>query len=242
MFRLAYVIAIVLAALAITSPAGHARAAEPAFTDRELMDGFMKTVFGLEYRTWNWQPYLVKKYSRPVRFHVVNLAARNRTRAVHRFLGGLDRQIRGLHTSIVARPEEANFTIFVVDRAQYATVVRQEIYDDEGADAPGRCLVRVLSDSRGITASTAVIVSNEGEFLFKRCLIEETLQGLGPMNDDRTLVYSVFNDQSRHSRFTRFDRFILNMLYHRRIRPGMTKRDARAVLPSVVRDVRRYVR
>lgn len=217
------------------------KAAEPQFSDRELVDGFMRTVFGLEYRTWNWQPYLVKKYNRQVRFHIVNLAAKNRKRAVTRFLRSLDGLIHGLHTTVVRDPKSANFTIFVVDRQQYATVVRQEIYNDPKAAAPGRCLVRVLSDAQGISASTAVIVSDEGEFLFRRCLIEETLQGLGPMNDDRSLTYSVFNDQSRHSRFTRFDRFILNMLYHRRIRAGMSKREALAVLPGVLRDVRRYV-
>jgi len=240
--RLVRVLLICAFCLGMDSVASGIGAAQPRFSDKQLMDGFMRTVFGLEYRTWNWQPYRVKKYTRTVRFHIVNMARRDRTAAARRFIGSLNGAIRGLTTTIVSRQRDANFTIFVVDRPQYTEVVRREIYDDPKADAPGRCLVRVLSDSRGISSSTAVIVSDEGEFLFRRCLVEETLQGLGPMNDDRTLSYSVFNDQSRHDRFTTFDRFILNMLYHHRIRPGMSRNEAQSALPSVLRDVRRYVR
>ena len=61
------------------------------------------------------------------------------------------------------------------------------------------------------------------------------------MNDDRSLQHSVFNDRSRHDKFTAFDRYILNMLYHKHIRPGMSQKQARDVLPAVLRDVRRYV-
>ncbi|MEP3276958.1 MAG: DUF2927 domain-containing protein [Stappiaceae bacterium] len=214
----------------------------PAFSDKELMDGFERTVFGLEYHTWSWQPHIVKKYTAPVRFYVHNHARRKRTRDVHRFLRSLPGKIRGLKIKIVKRPEDANFKIYVVDRTQYQNVVRQSVYNNPKAQTPGHCLVRVLSDRRGISSSAAVIVSDEGEFLFKRCLVEEILQGLGPMNDDPRLSHSVFNDRSRHSRFTQFDRYILNMLYHPSVRPGMSKRQAKKILPSVTSEVRRYVR
>ena len=103
-------------------------------------------------------------------------------------------------------------------------------------------LVRVVSGRKGIKRSAAVIVSDEGEFLFKRCLVEELLQGLGPMNDDEQLTHSVFNDSSRHSRFTVFDQIILNMLYDPRIKPGMSMQQTRPILPLVARDARRRVR
>lgn len=241
--RLRHRYVVVFAALFLTAAAGvgGARAGQADFSNKELIDGFMKTVFGLEYRTWNWQPYLVKKYTAPVRFYVHNLSRRNRKNDAVRFINGLSQRIRGLRARAVSSAGQANFIVYIVDRKQYGEVVRREIYGDPAAHAPGRCLVRVLSDSSGISQSTAVIVADEGEFLFRRCLVEEVLQGLGPMNDDRTLRHSVFNDRSRHDRFTEFDRYILNMLYHRRIRPGMSQSQARDVLPGVVRDVRRYV-
>ncbi len=121
-------------------------------------------------------------------------------------------------------------------------MVKKDIYKNEHARVPGRCLVRVVSGRKGIKRSAAVIVSDEGEFLFKRCLVEELLQGLGPMNDDEQLTHSVFNDSSRHSRFTVFDQIILNMLYDPRIKPGMSMQQTRPILPLVARDARRRVR
>ena len=107
---------------------------------------------------------------------------------------------------------------------------------------PGRCLVRVVSGASGIMRSDAVIVADDGDFLFKRCLVEEVLQGLGPVNDNSGLSQSVFNDTSRHVSFTKHDRYILNMLYNPKIKPGMSEKDVRTVLPAVIRDARRQVR
>jgi len=209
-----------------------------SFTTRELLDGFHKTVFGLEYRAWSWRPYLVKKFTVPVRFYVHGLSRKDRRGVVEKFIAEVGQKINGLDASIVSNPGEANFEIFVVDRSQYGDVVRRDIYKDLRADAPGRCLVRVVSGRKGIKRSSAVIVSDEGEFLFRRCLVEEVLQGLGPMNDDEKLIHSVFNDQSRHSRFTVFDQIILNMLYDPRIEPGMSAKQVESVLPLVARDAR----
>jgi hypothetical protein len=68
-------------------------------------------------------------------------------------------------------------------------------------------------------------------------MVEEVLQGLGPVNDNRSLDESVFNDRSRHSSFTSFDRHILNMLYDPRVEPGMTKMEVSRVLPEVAAEV-----
>ncbi|GGB52802.1 hypothetical protein GCM10011316_26060 [Roseibium aquae] len=212
-----------------------------SFTTRELLDGFHKTVFGLEYRAWSWRAYLVKKFTVPVRFYVHGLSRKDRREVVERFIAEIGTKIAGLEASLVRDPGQANFEIFVVDRSQYPEVVRRDVYKDLRADAPGRCLVRVVSGRNGIKRSAAVIVSDEGEFLFRRCLVEEVLQGLGPMNDDDRLTHSVFNDQSRHSRFTVFDQIILNMLYDPRIEPGMSAEQVETVLPLVARDAKRRV-
>ncbi len=219
-----------------------ARASSDSFTTSEIMFGFENTVFGLEHRNWSWRPYLVKKFTGPVRFYIHNLARRDRTRTVKRFIREIDKRVQGLSTSVVKRPSEANFEVFIVDRKQYEPVVRTDVYKNPKAKVPGRCLVRVISGRNGIKKSSAVIVSDEGEFLFRRCLVEETLQGLGPMNDNDKLRHSVFNDSSRHSRFTAFDQIILNMLYDPRIKPGMSAKQTRDVLPLIARDARRRVR
>lgn len=208
------------------------------FSDEELIDGFTRVVFGLEYPRWGWQRYIVKKYSRPVSFYIDNRSRKNRLPEVRKFIESLDGQVSGLNIGITESRADANFRIYIVDRAQYKRVARTEVYRDPNYAVPGRCLVRVAAIPRGIVRSDAIIVSDEGEFLFKRCLVEEVLQGLGPLNDDPTLDHSVFNDTSRHSTFTRFDVYMLNMLYNNRIKPGMGVGDVRQILPAVVRDVR----
>ena len=210
-----------------------------AFTDAELMDGFSRTVFGAEFGRWNWQSRMVKKFAGPVRFYIDDRTKAGRGGEVRAFLRSLPGAIGGLQASVTGSAREANFRIFLLDRADYQRVVTREIYGRATSTfAPGKCLVRVISGPGGITRSDAAIVADEGEFLFQRCMVEEILQGLGPVNDDRSLEQSVFNDNSRHSTLTAFDRSLLNMLYHPAIRPGMTKREASRVLPGVLADIR----
>jgi hypothetical protein len=83
-----------------------------------------------------------------------------------------------------------------------------------------------------------VIVADEGEALFDRCKVEEILQGLGPLNEHPSLRESMFNDRTRHTQFTAFDRLILNMLYDRRIRNGATLEEVQKILPEVLRSAR----
>jgi hypothetical protein len=210
-----------------------------AFTEADLVNGFNRTVFGSEYGSWGWQSRMVKKFERPVRFYIDDRSAAGRHDEVAAFVKSLPRSIAGLQASLTAKPAEANFRIFVLDRADYQRVVTREVYGRAASSfAPGKCLVRVISGPGGITRSDAVIVADEGEFLFARCMVEEILQGLGPVNDDRSLAESVFNDNSRHSTLTAFDRSLLNLLYHPAIRAGMTKAERHASCPRP-RDLRR---
>ncbi len=213
-----------------------------AFTDAQLTKGFQKTVFGAEYSSFGWQSNMVKKYTKPVRVYIDNRSKIDRRAEVRRFVRSLPRSIRGLNVAIVNSPAKANYRIYIVDKAQYNETVRKDIYGKGSMRVPGRCLVRVVSGPRGIKRSDAVIVADDGDFLFKRCLVEEVLQGLGPVNDNSGLSQSVFNDTSQHVSFTKHDRYILNMLYNPKIKAGMSEKDVRTVLPAVIRDARRQVR
>ena len=212
------------------------------YSDQQLITAFNATVFGAEYSSWGWHTRVVKKYVKPVRVYIDNRSRRDRSRTVARFVRSLSKIIRGIEIKIVDDKRQSNFTIYVVDRRSYKDVVRREVYRQRTMNVPGRCLVRVVSAPSGIRRSDAVIVSDEGEFLFKRCLVEEILQGLGPVNDNSSLKYSVFNDTSKHTSFTKHDRYILNMLYDKRIRPGMSRNEASKVLPAVLKDARRRIR
>ena len=213
-----------------------------AFTDAQLTKGFQKTVFGAEYSSFGWQSNMVKKYTKPVRVYIDNRSRIDRHSQVRRFVRSLPRSIRGLDVAIVNSPAKANFRIYIVDKARYKETVRKDVYGARSMRVYGRCLVRVVSGPSGIKRSDAVIVADDGDFLFKRCLVEEVLQGLGPVNDNPGLAHSVFNDTSRHFSFTKHDRYILNMLYNPKIKAGMSEEDVQVLLPAVIRDARRQVR
>jgi hypothetical protein len=213
-----------------------------AFTDAQLTKGFQKTVFGAEYSSFGWQSNMVKKYTKPVRVYIDNRSKIDRRSQVRRFVRSLPRSIRGLDVAIVSSPAKANFRIYIVDKARYKETVRKDVYGARSMRVLGRCLVRVVSGPGGIKRSDAVIVADDGDFLFKRCLVEEVLQGLGPVNDNPGLTHSVFNDNSQHFSFTKHDRYILNMLYNPKIKAGMREEDVQSVLPAVIRDARRQVR
>jgi len=224
--------------IVLTQPAlGQAR-----FSDAALVDGFYRTVFGLEHDADGRGASVVKKFAEPVRLFIDQRARTDRSRAIERFVALVDGVVRGLELELVDTSENANFTVYVVDRAQYAAVIRNDVYNSPRVQVRGRCMVRVLTTSQGISQAQAVIVSDEGDFLFNRCMVEEILQGLGPLNDDPSLSASVFNDTSDHARFMLHDRYVLNMLYHPLILPGMSREEVGQVMDAVLADARDWLR
>ena len=210
-----------------------------ALSDRELLRGFNLTVFGAEYAPFGVQSRYVRKFSGTVNFKIHSMSSKNRVAAARSFINGLNSQIRGIRTRVVTSGSRANFNLYIVDRKDYEKIARTKVYRRGSKRIPGKCLVRSVFSRRGIVRSDAVVVSDEGEALFKRCLAEEILQGLGPLNEHTSLSKSMFNDRSRHTNFTKFDRYILNMLYDKRISNGSSPDKVNAILPTVLKDVRR---
>ncbi|TLP45623.1 MULTISPECIES: DUF2927 domain-containing protein [Cohaesibacter] len=213
------------------------------FADTDIADGFYKTVFGAEIRSLSWgsQTNRVKKYVTPVKIWIDNRARLNRLKTVRQFVRNLPRQIPGLKVRFARTPKDANFRIYIVDAKDYEETVRYEVFGQANMEVPGQCIVRVLSRRSGILRSDAVIVSDQGLSLFRRCMVEEILQGLGPLNDDASLIHSVFNDTSTFDHFTRYDRLIMNMLYNPDVKPGMTLRQVRPMTPRLLKEAKRIV-
>ena len=151
------------------------------------------------------------------------------------FLERLPQLVRHFDGRVVTDPLDANFRVILVPEADFQAVVAREL-DADAFAMNARCLVGVNTRRGRIRRSTAVIVADD-DFLFTRCLIEEVLQGLGPMNDDDRLAESVFNDRSRLAYFTPLDQALMNVLYHPLIRPGMSGTAVQKTLPKVLRDL-----
>lgn len=96
-------------------------------------------------------------------------------------------------------------------------------------------------DEFRILRSDVVVAGDAGDFTFYDCVYEELLQSLGPINDDASVPWTMFNDDVRKGFFGVYDQYILNLLYDPRIKPGMTGPQVRAVLPEVLKTVREHV-
>ena len=209
----------------------------------DVVDGFEKTVFGAEYAgPLGFTQTYMRRFEGPVRAAIVDRSRRRgRTRKVANFLAYLDAVIGPLEIRRVRDPAKANLVIYIVDRRDYATTVRNDVFRSRFATVRGRCVVRSQFTRAGLSKSAAVIVSDEGDALFDRCMAEEIMQALGPLNDDASLPRSMFNDASRYTAPQRFDLLILRMLYDRRLRSGMTLEQVRPLLPSLARRAMRAI-
>lgn len=235
--RLAVASALSAVALLFATPALSQRLPK----DAAILEGFETVIFGAELRgTFSDDSYL-KRFAVPVRFRIESKAKLDRAPAIRAFVRQMGRQIAHLDTGMAGREESANFVVHVVDRADYQKVGR-EIYRNPFYRVPGNCIVRSVYGRGGISRSEAILVSDEGEALFRRCLVEELLQGLGPLNDDADAAQSVFNDTSLLTSFGGYDRLILNMLYDRRLEPGMSRKAAEPLLPKILAETKRRLR
>ena len=209
----------------------------------DVVDGFTKTVFGAEYGgPLGLTPNYLRRFERPVRAAVIDTSRRRgRKTTVLNFLRYLDRRIGPLAIRIVDDPAQANLRIYVVDRKDYASVLREKVFRSRFATVRGRCVVRSQFTRSGISSSDAVIVSDEGDALFRRCMAEEIMQALGPLNDDASLRRSMFNDESRFTAPQRFDLLILRMLYDPSVKSGMTLEAIRPRLRALARRAMRAV-
>ena len=64
---------------------------------------------------------------------------------------------------------------------------------------------------------------------------------MGPINDDRSVPWTMFNDDVQMGFFDVYDQYLLNILYDPRIRPGMTKDEVTGQLPEVLPTVREWM-
>lgn len=225
-----YVFALLLTVLTASSAS--------ALSEDELIRGFNLTVFNTEISGTGFGNAYVKKFGGEVRFQIHNRSKRDRTGEVTGFIRQINNEIAGLNARLAHGASKANFHVYVVDRKDYVKTVQQVLFNGRSRSIPGKCIVRSRFTRSGILRSDAIIVSDTGDVLFKRCMVEEILQGLGPLNDHSSLAKSVFNDTSKHSKFTAYDRALLNILYDQRIQNGSSARKVNQILPVVIRDVR----
>lgn len=215
------------------------------FTDAEIADGFFKVTFGAEFHIAGGVDR-IRKFDGPVRVYIDNRATPDRTRQLEAGIADIRSRIRNLDIARTDRREEANMIVSLVNDRDLARMIRT-VYGIDRARRIQRslepqCLSGFRKDENSrILRSDVIITADAGDFVFYDCVYEELLQALGPINDDTTVPWTMFNDDVQMGFFSLYDQYLLNILYDPRIRPGMTRAEVQALLPAVLPAVRTFV-
>ncbi len=233
-------------AVAETSNIGtRQRNEKKAFTDSQIIDGFMKTAFGAEYHLAG-RVDRIRKYQMPVRIFIDGATRADRQKQIEKIVGDIAKRVQHLDIAMAARRDEANTIITLVRDSDlqktitsfYGAERAKEIHDS----LDPQCLSGFRkNDNYEIQRSDVILTIDNGDFVFLDCAYEELLQSLGPINDTDSVPWTMFNDDVSMGFFDVYDQFIMNILYDPRIRAGMTVDDVRTVLPAILPDVRTWI-
>lgn len=229
----------------VPAVAARKRSEKKSFTDGEIVEGFLKTAFGAEYHLAG-RVDRIRKFDGPVRVFAESDRA-DRKAQLAKVVADIGRRVQHLDIAMVDSAEAANVRVKLVrDRDLFRTIA--SFYGAEKAreirtSLDPQCLSGFRKNENfQIEHSDVILTVDNGDFTFLDCAYEELLQSLGPINDTSSVPWTMFNDNVSMGYFDVFDQYILNLLYDPRIRPGMTVAEVKAMLPTVLGDVRIWVK
>jgi hypothetical protein len=243
----------VLAAFAFVAVAASAsaraedlqRVERTSFSNAEITDGFFKVAFGAEFGIGTNDR--IRKFDRPVRIFLDNRANANRRADIAAVVADIARHVAHLDIAMTSDRNAANVVVTLVHdhaeliRTLHAFYGRARAHDIERRLAP-QCLSGFGEYAdHGIRRAEVILTAEGGDFAFLNCAYEELLQALGPINDDRSVPWTMFNDDVQMGYFDVYDQYVLNILYDPRVRPGMTREDVAALLPTILPTVRMWI-
>jgi Protein of unknown function (DUF2927) len=216
------------------------------FTNDEIREGFFKIAFGAELQL-DKPAERVRKFDEPIRIFVVSHGAPDRRPEIAAIVGDIRSHVKHLDVAITNDRRAANFVVrLVADRNLDRTI--RSLYGNDRAkqiqqSLSPQCLSGIGKDERyRIRRAEVILPVDAGDFTFYDCAYEELLQALGAINDDRSVPWTMFNDEVQMGFFDVYDQYLLNILYDPRIRAGMTKDEVTALLPEVLSTARAWVR
>ena len=222
------------------------RAAErKTFTDAQIFDGFFRTTFGAEMRIAG-RVDGIRRYVVPVRVFVENRAKPDRGAQVASVVADIKARVQHLDIAVTPDRNAANVVVRLLNERDLAPALRTAFGKDRARriqkSLEPQCLSGFRKDAElRIVHSDVFVVADRGDFVFYDCIYEELLQSLGPINDTGKVPWTMFNDAVQMGFFGVYDQYILNILYHPRVRPGMARQQVRALLPEIMPEVRAFV-
>ncbi|SHL80489.1 Protein of unknown function [Bradyrhizobium lablabi] len=215
------------------------------FTNDEIRDGFFKIAFNAELQI-GAPAERVRKFDEPVRIFVVSKGLPDRRSEIAAIVDDIRARVNHLDVAVTNDREAANFTVTLVAEHDLRRTIRARYGSGKASriqkSLSPECLSGIGKDKLyRIRRAEVILPVDAGEFVFYDCAYEELLQALGAINDDRSVPWTMFNDEVQMGFFDVYDQYLLNILYDPRVRAGMTKDDVNAILPEVLATVRAWV-
>jgi Protein of unknown function (DUF2927) len=215
------------------------------FTNDEIKDGFFKIAFSAELQL-SAPAGRVRKFDEPVRIFVVSKGVPDRRSEIAAIVADIRARVNHLDVAMTDDRQNANFIVTLVEGRDLTRTVRSLFGNERAAQIQRslhpQCLSGIGKDELyRIRRAEVILPVDGGEFMFYDCAYEELLQALGAINDDRSIPWTMFNDDVQMGFFDVYDQYLLNILYDPRVRPGMTKEEVDGLLPDVLPMARAWV-
>lgn len=230
------------------------------FSKRNLVDNFIRIAMYDEYTTSGGQIIAketvsrLRRWEQPIRMKIefgpsVPMLQRSKDRVkISNYAQRLS-QITGVPIRITNGPANYNVLVLNEDERRGAAARLQKLAPGIGAASlravtdmsPSTlCLVFAYSDTASTSTyakAVAVIRGEHPDLLRLSCFHEELAQGLGLANDSPAARPSIFNDDEEFGLLTRHDELLLQMLYDKRLRAGMTAAQARPIAEQIASEL-----
>jgi hypothetical protein len=215
------------------------------FSDVEIKEGFLKTALRAELQ-FDQKAERIRKFDEPVRVFVENRGVPDRSAEISTIIADIRAHVDHIDLTMTSDRKNANFLVTLVQRRSLGRTIvanygREKAKQIQQTLRP-ECLSGIGKDhSFRIRRAEVILPVDAGEFSFYDCAYEELLQGLGIINDDSSVPWTMFNDDVQMGFFDVYDQYLVNILYDPRVRPGMTKDELDELFPEVLPTVRAWV-
>ncbi|HXW40739.1 MAG TPA: DUF2927 domain-containing protein [Xanthobacteraceae bacterium] len=219
-------------------------AQQTSFTDAQITDGFHKIAFRAELQ-FDRRAGRIRKFEEPVRVFVIGDRRPDRRAEIAAVVADIAKRVEHLDLAVTNERPAANFVVTLVPKRELSRTIRAyygpaRARQIQHALRP-QCLSGIGVDARfRITHAEAILPADVDDFSFYDCAYEELLQGLGVINDDSSVPWTMFNDQVQMGFFDLYDQYLVNILYAPRLRPGMTTAEVDALMPEILPEVRSW--
>jgi hypothetical protein len=226
------------------APSGSFEGAPPQYTRfsaAELARGFLVLAFGSDLRI-GARPIGIRRFDHAIQVQVIAGGIIDRSGAVSRVIADYARQIPGLHLSDVPATSAADIELRLINERDFQSALKAafgaRIARTFVSRTDPQCMTSVKSTADGkIVHSISFIIVDRGDDVFLDCAYHELLHALGLSNHDQHNPWTTLNQKRMVGYLTAYDRSLLTLLYDPRIKPGMTRRQVRAVLPRAIAEL-----